>query len=72
MTVLQDDAEPQPIEHYHLGLNTTFRGIEHPLSTSDAPLHQFRGIKYASIPARFRQSKLQTVYPPITDATAHG
>ncbi|KAJ2925090.1 hypothetical protein H1R20_g11996, partial [Candolleomyces eurysporus] len=72
MTVLQEDSEPRLVEHHHLGLNTTFRGIEHSLSTSDAPFHQFRGIKYASIPARFRQSKLQTDYPPVTDATQHG
>ncbi|PPQ74840.1 hypothetical protein CVT26_005220 [Gymnopilus dilepis] len=57
---------------HHLGLETTFRGVEHPLSTPDAPIHQYRGIKYASIPARFRQSKLCTTYPPITDASKYG
>ncbi|KAJ2918952.1 hypothetical protein MD484_g1414, partial [Candolleomyces efflorescens] len=71
MTVLQE-SEPRLVEQHHSGLSTTFRGIEHPLSASDAPFHQFRGIKYASIPARFRQSKLQTIYPPVTDATQHG
>ncbi|KAI0945574.1 hypothetical protein AcW1_001765 [Taiwanofungus camphoratus] len=44
----------------------------HPISTPEAPVHQFRGIKYATIPARFRQSRLYTSYPPQTDATRFG
>ncbi|OJA17738.1 hypothetical protein AZE42_08824 [Rhizopogon vesiculosus] len=57
---------------HHTVLGTTFKGIEHPISTPHVPIHQFRGIKYASIPARFRQSKLVTSYPSSVDATRHG
>ena len=58
---------------HHRALNTTFEGIKHPLSTPEASLHQFLGIKYASIPARFRQSKLCTTYPSTkTVASQHG
>ncbi|KAH9849061.1 carboxylesterase [Lenzites betulinus] len=56
----------------HEALKTTFTGIVHPISTPDAPVHQYRGIKYASIPARFRQSKLCTHYPPLTDCSRFG
>ncbi|KAH9477763.1 Lipase 3 [Psilocybe cubensis] len=59
-------------KHHHLGLEATFCGLEHPLSTPDTPIHQFLGIKYAHIPARFRQSVLCTTYPPIVDASKHG
>lgn len=57
---------------YHTALKSTFCGIEPALSTPDAQIHQYFGIQYATVPARFRQSKLRTSYPPITDATAHG
>ncbi|OAX40611.1 alpha/beta-hydrolase [Rhizopogon vinicolor AM-OR11-026] len=57
---------------HHTVLGTTFKGIEHPISTPGVPIHQFRGIKYATIPARFRQSKLVTSYPSSVDATRHG
>ncbi|CDO71182.1 hypothetical protein BN946_scf184845.g52 [Trametes cinnabarina] len=56
----------------HEDLKTTFTGIVHPISTPDAPVHQYRGIKYASIPARFRQSKIFTRYPPQTDCSRFG
>jgi hypothetical protein len=56
----------------HPLLATTFEGVEHPLSTLDTRIHQFRGIKYASVPARFRQSKPFTSYGPVTDASRHG
>ncbi|KIM69395.1 hypothetical protein SCLCIDRAFT_700007 [Scleroderma citrinum Foug A] len=57
---------------HHTGLQTTFKGVEHPISTSEHPIHQFRGIEYASIPARFRQSTMRTSYPPAVDATKYG
>lgn len=57
---------------HHSVLGTTFKGIDHPISTTDVPIHQFRGIKYASVAARFRQSKLVTSYPSSVDATRHG
>ncbi|KAF5356592.1 hypothetical protein D9758_008226 [Tetrapyrgos nigripes] len=59
-------------EAHHVALDTTFRGIEHPLSAADAPVHQYRGIKYATVPARFRPSKLVTSYPHYVDATKYG
>ncbi|KAH7918253.1 alpha/beta-hydrolase [Leucogyrophana mollusca] len=57
---------------HHSALETTFRGIEHAVSTPDVPINQFRGIKYAHVPLRFRQSKLYTSYPSIVDATRYG
>ncbi|KDR72573.1 hypothetical protein GALMADRAFT_142888 [Galerina marginata CBS 339.88] len=71
MPVPETSTEPFPKLH-HLGLETTFCGIEHSHSTPGAPIHQYRGIKYATIPARFRQSRVCTSYPPITDASKHG
>ncbi|PCH44837.1 carboxylesterase [Wolfiporia cocos MD-104 SS10] len=56
----------------HEDLQTTFSGLVHPVSTPDVPVHQFLGIKYASISARFLQSKLFTSYSSHTDATRHG
>jgi hypothetical protein len=56
----------------HSTLGTTFTGVLHPKSTPECPIHQFRGIKYASIPARFRQSTLFQAYPPYTDASSYG
>ncbi|KAG2066195.1 alpha/beta-hydrolase [Suillus decipiens] len=57
---------------HHSMLRTTFKGVDHPISTPDVSIHQFRGIKYASVPARFRQSKLVSSYPPSVDATHYG
>lgn len=67
--VMNDVEEPVVL---HEDLKTTFIGVMHPISTPEAPVHQFRGIKYATIPARFRQSRLYTSYPPQTDATRFG
>lgn len=57
---------------HHPTLNTTFHGVDHSLTTPDIPIHQFRGIKYAIVPARFRQSILCSSYPPVVDATKFG
>ncbi|KAG9311718.1 Carboxylesterase family-domain-containing protein [Chiua virens] len=57
---------------HHSSLDTTFHGIQHPVSSLDIPIHQFRGIKYAVVPARFRQSIICSSYPPEVDATKHG
>ncbi|GBE89117.1 carboxylesterase [Sparassis crispa] len=67
--VLNSVEEPVVL---HEELQTTFSGVVHSISTPDAAVHQYRGIKYASIPARFRQSRLFTTYPPQTDATRFG
>ncbi|KAF7348529.1 Carboxylic ester hydrolase [Mycena venus] len=61
----------QPVLH-HSGLKTTFHGVHHKASTPEQPINQYRGIKYASIPARFRQSCLLTTFPPKTDASCYG
>ncbi|VDB95609.1 unnamed protein product [Peniophora sp. CBMAI 1063] len=61
----------QPVVR-HATLKTTFIGIQHAVSTSDAPVNQFRGIKYASLPGRFRQSHLFVQYHSRTDATRYG
>jgi carboxylesterase type B len=61
----------QPVVR-HTTLKTTFTGLQHILSTADTPVHQYRGIKYATIPARFRQSRLFTSFRSSTDATRYG
>lgn len=69
-------APASPIEGpptlYHEALHTTLSGVLHPLSTDETPVHQYLGLKYASIPARFRQSKLVTSYSRYLDASRHG
>lgn len=61
----------QPVVRHTL-LKTTFTGLQHTLSTAELPIHQYRGVKYASIPARFRQAKLFTSYRSSTDSTRYG
>ncbi|KAJ7512511.1 Alpha/Beta hydrolase protein [Mycena galericulata] len=61
----------RPVLH-HSGLATTFYGVQHSASTPETPIHQYRGIKYASVPARFRQSHLLTTLPQKTDASRYG
>lgn len=56
----------------HEKLHATFNGTVHPISNEEAAVHQYLGIKYASVPARFRQSKLFTSFPQIVDAAHHG
>lgn len=57
---------------HHTQLDTSFTGVVHLISTPETPIHQFRGIKYASVPARFRQSTLFSSYSSLTDATKYG
>ncbi|KAF5389993.1 hypothetical protein D9757_003878 [Collybiopsis confluens] len=59
-------------ELHHISLDSVFRGVEHSLSSPDTPIHQYRGIKYASVPARFRRSKVFSSYPPAVDASRYG
>ncbi|KAJ7484432.1 Alpha/Beta hydrolase protein [Mycena latifolia] len=66
---VQSDAQPVLL---HSGLGTAFYGIRHLDSTPETPIHQYRGIKYASIPGRFRQSHLLTTLPSKTDASRYG
>ncbi|KAH8671820.1 Carboxylesterase family-domain-containing protein [Tricladium varicosporioides] len=59
------------VEHYRL--NTTFTGVHHNISTAEQEIWQFRGIKYANIPGRFRQSTLNSIFPSVgVDATRYG
>lgn len=62
---------PQPTVRHH-PLKTTFVGVDHPSSTPESPVAQYRGIQYATLPARFRRSKLVTSYPDVVDATKFG
>ncbi|KAJ7731122.1 Alpha/Beta hydrolase protein [Mycena maculata] len=64
-------SETRPVLH-HPRLATTFCGVQHAASTPEAPIHEYRGIKYASVPARFRRSHLVTTLPPKTDASRYG
>ncbi|KAJ8509396.1 hypothetical protein ONZ45_g8435 [Pleurotus djamor] len=59
-------------EIHHGPLQTVFIGVEHPVSTPELPIHQYRGIKYGAAPARFRSSKVFSSYPSETDATHFG
>ncbi|KUJ07176.1 alpha/beta-hydrolase [Mollisia scopiformis] len=61
----------EPIIH-HTTLNTEFKGIRHSISSSGNQVWQFRGIKYANIPTRFRQSTLHEAFSPVYDATSYG
>ena len=54
-------------EIQHIGLNATFKGRR--LSES---VDQFRGIKYASIPARFEKAELVNSFDVVVDATEYG
>ncbi|KAG6901344.1 hypothetical protein C0995_013307 [Termitomyces sp. Mi166 len=72
MPTVQKPYHPTVPHVYHPLLKTTFCGVDHPLSSPDVPIHQYLGIKYASVSARFRQSKLWKTYPPIVDASHHG
>ncbi|KAE8442961.1 hypothetical protein EG329_002499 [Mollisiaceae sp. DMI_Dod_QoI] len=61
----------EPVVH-HSGLSTTFKGIRHDISSPENEIWQFRGIKYADIPSRFRQSTLHENFPPVYEVTAYG
>lgn len=56
----------------HSRLNTTYKGCRHPISSSENEIWQFRGIKYADIPGRFKQSVLNRAFEEETDATRYG
>lgn len=73
MSELPHTPQAKPLQvFYHPALHTTFKGLAHNLSTPDYPIAQFLGIKYAEVPARFRQSRLFATYPSSVDATRHG
>ncbi|PBK80557.1 alpha/beta-hydrolase [Armillaria gallica] len=72
MPIAQMHCKVSVPQVHHIPLQTTFHGVVHSISTPEAQVFQYRGIKYASIPARFRQSKLFTSYKSSTDATKYG
>ena len=57
---------------FHSLLKTTFHGIHHEKSYSDARVTQYRGVKFASILARWRRAQLFEAYKNHYDATKHG
>lgn len=61
-----------PVELLHPTLHTSFVGVQHYVSAPSAQVHQFRGIKYADVPLRFRRSVLFDKYQATTDATKFG
>ncbi|KAJ5924556.1 Carboxylesterase type B [Penicillium verhagenii] len=58
-------------EVHHASLNATFKGIER--NYEGLPIHQFLGIKYASVPARFEKAKpVEGFAGAVIDATKYG
>jgi carboxylesterase type B len=58
-------------EIQHRGLNATFKGIER--KDQIETVHQFLGIKYASIPARFEKAKPVNGFEgDVVDVTKYG
>lgn len=59
-----------PIVH-HAALNATFKGILR--NSQSTPVHQFLGIKYANVPARFEKAEPVTGFEgTVVDATKYG
>ncbi|KAJ5127999.1 Carboxylesterase type B [Penicillium atrosanguineum] len=57
-------------EVHHATLNATFKGIQR---DGQVPVHQFLGIKYASVPARFEKSEpVNDFAGAVVDATKYG
>lgn len=67
-----DIASEPTVAFTHEELKTSFTGVRHRVSTPDAEVHQFRGIKYATFPMRFRRSVLFDEYDGSVDATKFG
>jgi hypothetical protein len=58
-------------ELHHRKLNATFKGIQR--DDENIPVHQFRGIKYASIPGRFEKAlRVDNFEGRLIDATKYG
>ncbi|KAJ5295812.1 hypothetical protein N7508_010633 [Penicillium antarcticum] len=58
-------------EIQHEGLNATFKGIQR--DDQNVPVHQFLGIKYATIPARFEKAEtVNTFNGALFDASKYG
>ncbi|KAJ6099443.1 hypothetical protein N7467_000978 [Penicillium canescens] len=58
-------------EIQHQGLNATFKGTQR--DDQNVPVHQFLGIKYASIPARFERAEpMNSFNGAVVDASKFG
>ncbi|CAI7634241.1 unnamed protein product [Penicillium glandicola] len=58
-------------EIQHLALNATFKGIQR--DDHNVPVHQFLGVKYASIPARFEKAEpVRSFDGAVVDASKYG
>ncbi|EJD05489.1 alpha/beta-hydrolase [Fomitiporia mediterranea MF3/22] len=62
----------QHVSLAHSALQTEFVGVCHRASHDAAEVHQFRGIKYATVPMRFRKSVMHETFSANTDATRNG
>lgn len=55
----------------HAALNATFKGIQR--TDQDVPVHQYLGIKYASVPARFERAEpVDGFAGAVVDASRYG
>lgn len=55
----------------HTALNATFKGIQR--DDQGVPVHQYLGIKYASVPARFERAQPVSGFGgAVADATRYG
>lgn len=58
-------------EVQHAALNATFNGIQR--DDQGVPVHQYLGIKYANIPARFERAEPKSGFEgAVVDATRYG
>jgi hypothetical protein len=74
-TEFEDSGIPSKLNEplvKHEKLKTTFHGIRHSESLPIREIWQFRGIKYANIPARFKQATLNESFAEFVDATRYG
>ncbi|KAF7590640.1 hypothetical protein BBP40_002588 [Aspergillus hancockii] len=56
---------------HHRTLNTVFKGVQR--KVGETAIHQFRGIKYAKVPARFERAEpVEEFHGAIVDATQYG
>lgn len=61
-------ASPQV---HHTRLNAIFNGIHR--DDLGVPIHQFLGIKYANVPARFKRAEsVESFAGAVVDATRYG
>ena len=62
----------QRVSFRHPSLHTEFTGVRHRSSVEGADVHQFRGIKYGTVPMRFRKPVMNEQFSAKTDATRNG